>query len=87
MKKKVSKYIPHKTLPSDLKAAIFSSTKAKETWNSITPLAKNEWICLVISAKRDDARLRRIQRAKNQLAEGQRRPCCWEGCPHRLIKI
>lgn len=86
MTKKIHEYIPHKFLPSDLKAAIFSSPKAKEAWKDITPLAKNEWICLVISAKKDDARLRRIERAKNQLAEGQRRPCCWAGCPHRLIK-
>lgn len=86
MNKKVDTYIPHKTLPSDLKKAIFSSVKALKTWNDITPLAKNEWICLVISAKKDDARERRINRAKDQLTKGQRRPCCWAGCPHRLIK-
>ena len=83
MKKKADEYIPHKSMPKDLKEAIGSSAQALKTWNDITPLAKNEWICLVISAKKDDARIRRIERAKNQLAEGYRRPCCWPGCPHR----
>jgi uncharacterized protein YdeI (YjbR/CyaY-like superfamily) len=83
MTKKATVFIPHKVAPKDLKVTIASSKKAQETWESITPLAKNEWICLVTSAKMDDARVRRIERARSQLAAGQRRPCCWPGCAHR----
>jgi hypothetical protein len=26
---------------------------------------------------------KRLERTRSQLSRGQRRPCCWEGCPHR----
>lgn len=57
--------------------------RARATWLVITPLARNEWICLVESAKQPETKLRRLERARSQLSMGQRRPCCWEGCPHR----
>jgi uncharacterized protein YdeI (YjbR/CyaY-like superfamily) len=75
--------IPHKTLPADLKKVIFASKEARLTWDDITPLAQNEWICLITSAKTEKGRLQRIKRAADQLTKGQRRPCCWPGCPHR----
>jgi hypothetical protein len=31
-------------LPADLRKALTSDAKALETWESITPLARNEWI-------------------------------------------
>ena len=49
----------------------------------ITPLARNEFICWVEDAKQDVTRERRIRRTKEELEEGQRRPCCWPGCTHR----
>lgn len=75
--------IPHKRLPADLKEAIFASEKAVATWKNTTPLAKNEWICLITSAKTEKGRTQRIKRASDQLTKGQKRPCCWPGCPHR----
>src|SRR6478609_5777743 len=39
-------------LPADLKKALTSDAKALETWEDITPLARNEWICWIESAKR-----------------------------------
>lgn len=74
---------PHTTPPADLRAALALMPKALATWNAITPLARNEWICLVTSAKKEETRKTRIVRACDQLARGQRRPCCWAGCPHR----
>lgn len=71
---------PHKT-PLDFKKVLIGKTK--ETWEEITPLAKNEWICWIISAKKDETRKRRIRIAKENLAKGKRRPCCFSGCPHR----
>jgi uncharacterized protein YdeI (YjbR/CyaY-like superfamily) len=71
------------TIPKDLQKAVVTNATALTTWNSITPLARNEWICLVDSAKQDGTRERRIKRAQDQLSRGQRRPCCWTGCPHR----
>ncbi|MBP9822028.1 MAG: YdeI/OmpD-associated family protein [Candidatus Pacebacteria bacterium] len=73
---------PHK-LPSDLKEAIGSIERVQALWNSITPLAKNEWICWVISGKKAETRNIRIEKAISKMKGGMRRPCCWAGCPHR----
>ena len=39
-------------LPADFRNAIRSNAAAKSLWTDITPLARNEWICWVTSAKR-----------------------------------
>lgn len=70
------------TLPKDLKNALADSTVI-DAWNDITPLARNEFICWVISAKLIETRSRRITIAISKLAQGERRPCCWPGCLHR----
>lgn len=74
----------HSELPGDFHQVILSADAATNTWLDITPLARNEWICLIISAKKPETRERRLKRALDQLSLGQRRPCCWEGCPHRV---
>lgn len=73
----------HQTVPNDFSEALLAHAKALALWQDITPLARNEWICLVDSAIKDGTRERRIKRAYDQLSRGQRRPCCWTGCPHR----
>ena len=70
-------------LPEDLKKALTPDAKALETWEDITPLARNEWICWIESAKKAETRTRRIEWGCSSLKEGKRRPCCWPGCPHR----
>src|SRR5947209_1785228 len=70
-------------LPSDLRAALLANAVALEAWNGITPLARNEFICWVESAKQDATRERRIRRTQEELEDGMRRPCCWPGCSHR----
>lgn len=70
-------------LPDDLKQAILRSKKAYEAWEDITPLARNEWICWVTSAKKDETRERRVKVGISKLNSGMRRPCCWAGCIHR----
>ncbi len=76
----------HSDVPDDLSVGLFAHEKALATWLDITPLARNEWICLVITAKQAETRKRRIKRAYDQLSRGQRRPCCWIGCIHRTDK-
>ena len=71
------------TMPSDLKKALLAHPKGLAAWNTITPLARNEWICWVEGAKLIDTRKRRVERTYTELAEGVRRPCCWPGCMHR----
>ncbi|MDE3087259.1 MAG: YdeI/OmpD-associated family protein [Acidobacteriota bacterium] len=70
-------------LPPDLRAALVASPVALDAWREITPLARNEFICWVENAKQETTRRRRISRTREELEEGQRRPCCWPGCDHR----
>lgn len=70
----------------DLKSAIQSDPVAWPLWESLTPLGRNEFICWVEDAKQAGTRLRRIQRTREELLEGKRRPCCWAGCIHRTDK-
>lgn len=71
------------SLPVDIKRFLATNHKAELTWKDITPLARNEWICWIISAKQLETRNRRIRIMLENLASGKRRPCCWAGCPHR----
>jgi len=71
------------TLPKDMDKAISSLYHAQLAWDTLTPLAKNEWICWVTSAKKTETRELRMVRLTNDLLKGKRRPCCWPGCPHR----
>lgn len=73
-------------IPGDVKKALASDTTARAAWESITPLARNEWICWVISVKKDETRKEHLERLISELKEGKRRPCCWIGCIHRTDK-
>lgn len=48
-------------LPADFRKAIQLDATAKNLWSDITPLARNEWICWVTSAKQEVTRKRRIE--------------------------
>ncbi len=52
-------------------------------WEDITPLARNEGVCWIASAKKSETRGIRIEKGLSKLIHGMRRPCCWEGCPLR----
>ena len=70
-------------LPVDLGDALRSSPRALAAWRDITPLARNEWICWIESAKKPETRTKRINWGRENLEGGKRRPCCWPGCAHR----
>lgn len=74
------------TVPTDLHKALTSDQKALALWNSLTPLARNEWICWVTFIKKEETRKEHVQRTVSELKEGMRRPCCWIGCIHRTDK-
>lgn len=73
-------------VPEDLRSAIGASVAAHTAWETLTPLARNEWICWVTFVKKEETRMEHVQRVVSQLKEGKRRPCCWIGCPHRKDK-
>ncbi len=82
IKKEIRNGTVHK-IPKDLQNTINSDTKVETAWNNITPLARNEWICWIESAKKSETRIHRIKRTSEELSNGKRRPCCWAGCIHR----
>jgi len=73
-------------MPADWQKALLANKKVLDLWQDITPLARNEWICWVTEAKKQETRDRRIKVGISKMKSGERRPCCWMGCPHRTDK-
>lgn len=85
MSKTVATGVAHK-VPADLRKALVSDRLAFAAWESLTPLARNEWICWTISVKKPETRKEHVKRVVSELKDGMRRPCCWIGCVHRTDK-
>lgn len=73
-------------VPGDLREALTLDPQALTAWESLTPLARNEWICWVTFVKKEQTREEHIKRLISEIKEGKRRPCCWIGCIHRTDK-
>jgi uncharacterized protein YdeI (YjbR/CyaY-like superfamily) len=84
-KRGISGGVAHQ-VPADLREALAHEPKVVETWESLTPIARNEWICWVTFVKKEETRRERVKRTVCELREGMRRPCCWIGCIHRKDK-
>lgn len=74
------------SVPEDLAKSLSNNSSASERWESLTPLARNEWICWCITVKQPETRTNHIERTIKELQDGKRRPCCWIGCIHRTDK-
>lgn len=81
-KKEIPNGAIHKT-PVNMYKTLTSTAKILTVWKDITPLARNEWICWIESAKKSETRDRRMKIMSENLVAGKRRPCCWAGCSHR----
>lgn len=69
---------PEPTLPPDIATAIKSaSTKVKDKWHDITPMARWEWVRWVNSTAVDETRTVRIEKTISKLEGKHRRPCCF----------
>lgn len=84
MSSEISGGIVHK-LPADLAKAI-AEKDTTSIWETLSPIARNEFICWVEDAKQEKTREKRIARTAEELLEGKKRPCCWPGCIHRTDK-
>jgi uncharacterized protein YdeI (YjbR/CyaY-like superfamily) len=82
MAKAIPGGVVHK-VPPDLRALLTSDAAALAAWIGLTPLARNEWICWIEIAKKQETRDRKLVRIREDLLAGKRRPCCWPGCKHR----
>lgn len=82
---KISGGLVHE-MPNDLKKALAASPKALVAWEAISPIARNEWICWIVTVKLPETRKNHVERTVSELIEGKKRPCCWSGCVHRTDK-
>ena len=69
---------PEPELPEDLGAALEQAGDLEETWASITPMARWEWVRWVGSTRSADTRARRVEVSIDKLRSGKRRPCCFD---------
>ena len=74
-KKEILAGTVHEVL-DDLRDVLISSSDVRTLWEDITPLARNEWICWISSAKKLETRNKRIKWMCSDLIKGKRRPCC-----------
>ena len=70
-------------IPNDLKQLLLDNKSLLEKWNKLTDLARNEWICYVTIVKKAETRANHLTRLSEEILQGEKRPCCWPGCPHR----
>ena len=82
---KLSSGLVHK-VPKDLSQELMKSIDTISLWEALTPIARNEFLCWIDSAKLDETKTKRIRRTIEELHDGQKRPCCWVGCIHRTDK-
>lgn len=69
---------PDPEVPADLGAALAACPEAKTTWDGTTAIARLDWIHWITSAKQAATRAKRVGSARDQLAEGKRRVCCFD---------
>src|ERR1700720_2302479 len=64
-------------VPPDLRKALAATPMAKAQWRDLTSIARRDFVTWIDSAKQQETRRRRIERACSMLAAGKRRPCCY----------
>ncbi len=77
---------PQTRVPTDLRKALATAPGAKASWMDITALARRDWIFSVTTAKQQETRRRRIEKACDMLSSGKRRLCCFPGIKSIMSK-
>jgi hypothetical protein len=70
---------PETRVPIELRQALAAAPLAQALWSDITPMARQNWILWISSAKLPETRRRRIENACDMLASGKKRVCCFGG--------
>ena len=69
---------PEPKVPPDLRADLAAHPDAKAVWDSLTPVARRDWIHWITSGKKAETRTKRVGVACDKLACGHRRACCFD---------
>ena len=70
-------------LPEDLREALKRNPQALATWEDITPLARNEWICWVESREKDRDQAQADRLGLRELERGEAPAVLLAGMPYR----
>lgn len=69
---------PEPNLPKDFERALAAAPKKiQDLWRDITPMARWEWVRWVNATRNPDTRKRRVEVSISKMANGKRRPCCF----------
>lgn len=70
---------PEPEVPADLAAALRNApADIRQTWDDITPMARWEWVRWVNATANPATRQRRVEVSISKMANGKRRPCCFD---------
>lgn len=69
---------PEPQMPIDVSKALADQPAAKMQWDTLTAIARRDWIHWITSGKKTETRLKRIHAACDMLASGKRRACCFD---------
>jgi hypothetical protein len=69
---------PEPEIPEDFRTALADAPDISESWTSITPMARWEWVRWINATKNLQTRERRVEVAISKLRSGKRRPCCFD---------
>ncbi|MGE0788089.1 MAG: DUF1905 domain-containing protein [Sandaracinaceae bacterium] len=69
---------PEPSVPADLQQALSKAEpEINELWQTITPMARWEWVRWVNETKNPDTRKKRVDVSISKMKSGKRRPCCF----------
>lgn len=72
-----SKDWPEPEVPADLKKALAADPDANAIWESITPMARWDWLRWIGSTAKSETRAKHVVVALSKMKNGTRRPCCF----------
>lgn len=67
---------PEPDIPGDFQAALAGAPDISGLWESITPMARWEWMRWINATGNPQTRERRVEAGISKLRSGKRRPCC-----------
>jgi hypothetical protein len=78
---------PKLVVPPDLRIAMAACVPAKILWKDMSEIARRDYVRWVDGTNNPETRARRVKRTVEQLAEGKRRPCCFNAYEYSLSRI
>ena len=69
---------PEPVVPDDLGSALDDAPDLDELWETITPMARWEWVRWVGATRSADTRAKRVEVSISKMRDGKRRPCCFD---------